>query len=1003
MGGASLLGIGVSGLRVQQAALSVTGHNITNAETEGYSRQRVESSQRTPQFSGVGYLGRGVDITAITRVANEFISNQVRLDTAAYNDVDSFLTQISQVDSLLADQFTGLDSALQSFFSSMHAAANDPGSVPARQLLLSEADGMVDRFGTIDSRLDVQRQATDLQIRAAAQLLSEMAVGVAKLNQSISNSPGRGQGVLPNDLLDQRDLLLKRMSEIVSVRVAEQSDGQVNVFVGKGQPIVTGLTASGLVVTAQGRLTLSHNNAAIADDITETITGGKLGGLVRIRDEVLGVASDYIGRIALGLSDNINQIHKQGVTLDGVFGQNFFRDVNDSAVSKQRIEGVVITDPANPGIMHLDISDVSELKVSGYDLRFTGPTNFEYEISRQSDGQIVSSGKIQTQFPQSINFDGVELVLEGGSYRVGDHYRISPVRNGAEDIARVVSDVRDLALASPVIGNANLSNQGTGVVQGASILDIDNPIFAQVGSLTPPLMIRFTSETSFDVLDISDSGNPVQLSPPLINRSFVPGTENGMLPDSLGQTLVTSSGQSVQGLPSSPTSVRGLTVVPNSYAKENLEFTTSGNNGFALSNTQVALAAGLSARDVANQIAAVPGAIATANTEISIVSIADNATGLDMAVGINGQRFSFSSGMTFNALADAINANTSLASAGLSAVSDGTGLKLRSISGEDIRVHVSGDLTDGLTLENPSGDTLTMTGSGTGTFASVLGTVDVSGGYDFSTAGPYDFDLSVDGGAPVAIALSGNHGNGTAIVAELQAAIDASALGPGNVTVSLSTSGRVRLTNLSLGASGDLTLSNPSPSTLGAVLGMSDGSVQGEDDYQTASIAGSVVVQMDKNVSMKSLIASASGNIFLPQPTASRADLGFQVFMRGKPQSGDTFTLDFNSSGAGDNRNALQMANLQTSAIFGESGATLTESYAELIEFVGGKTSLARVNSDASLALLQQSIAARESNSGVNLDEEAANLVKHEQLYNASAQVISVARDIFDILFNLLS
>jgi flagellar hook-associated protein 1 FlgK len=123
--------------------------------------------------------------------------------------------------------------------------------------------------------------------------------------------------------------------------------------------------------------------------------------------------------------------------------------------------------------------------------------------------------------------------------------------------------------------------------------------------------------------------------------------------------------------------------------------------------------------------------------------------------------------------------------------------------------------------------------------------------------------------------------------------------------------------------------------------------------------------------------------------------------MTGRPEAGDVFVLDFNRDGISDNRNVLALAELQTARIFG-SGGSLFDAYADAVESVGAATNQARIDRDASEGLLRQSTAQRESLSGVNLDEEAANLIRFEQAYNAAARVIAVARETFDVLFNMV-
>src|SRR5690606_37213469 len=133
---------------------------------------------------------------------------------------------------------------------------------------------------------------------------------------------------------------------------------------------------------------------------------------------------------------------------------------------------------------------------------------------------------------------------------------------------------------------------------------------------------------------------------------------------------------------------------------------------------------------------------------------------------------------------------------------------------------------------------------------------------------------------------------------------------------------------------------------------------------------------------------------------AQSSYLGYQVSIKGQPQAGDTFTVGFNSNASNDNRNALRFVELETKATIEGGSLSLSGGYSRLVETVGTKSNLASINTSAGKSLLEQTQNMRDSVSGVNLDEEAANLIKFEQMYNANARVISVARDLFDTLLN---
>ena len=149
-----LLSNAVSGLQASQNALRTAGHNISNANTAGYSRQEVNYVTRPEQNIGsAGFIGSGVTTASIERVVNEFATAQVRLDTSTYNQLSKYNTNIGKVDKLFADVSTGLAGALQTFFASMQNGANDPASTPGRQLIVTEAESLSVRFNNLHQRL----------------------------------------------------------------------------------------------------------------------------------------------------------------------------------------------------------------------------------------------------------------------------------------------------------------------------------------------------------------------------------------------------------------------------------------------------------------------------------------------------------------------------------------------------------------------------------------------------------------------------------------------------------------------------------------------------------------------------------------------------------------------------------------------------------------------------------------------------------------------------------
>ncbi|MCR8921392.1 flagellar hook-associated protein FlgK [Dasania sp. GY-MA-18] len=511
----SLLSIGVSGLSTNQTSLQVTGNNIANADVEGYSRQRAEVETRPEFFQGVGFIGSGAGVSDISRIVENFLITQLQSDTASFNNLAAYVSSIEEMDVLLADSFSGLSPALDSVFSDIEAGAQDPTSMPARQLVLSDLEGLVERFNTLYQRIQRQQESINQQTKAFTSQVSSLAEGIANLNVSITEEMARGKGQ-PNQLLDERDRLITQLSELVTVRTAAEDNGALSVFIGSGQALVLGGNHNELVtansVRNPGQLEINISGLGGTQQITRLINGGKLGGLVAYQQDALPSIYNSLGRISLGIAETMNQQNKLGIDLEGNFGDDIFRDINSSALTLSR----VIADVGNTGAatLSVSISDVNQLTTSDYFVDFSG-TGSTYQIVRESDNAVVSSGTIGA-FPATINVDGFDLDISS-SPNAGDKFYLNPTKTAAQDIALEITRPQEFAYASPIVTGSSLGNTGTGIISGGTVLSVAG---AAMTDITTPVKFVFTSATSYDV--INSSTNAVISA----GNAFVPNTVN---------------------------------------------------------------------------------------------------------------------------------------------------------------------------------------------------------------------------------------------------------------------------------------------------------------------------------------------------------------------------------------------------------------------------------------------------------------------------------------------
>jgi flagellar hook-associated protein 1 len=471
MSGGDLLSTSISGLLAFQRALSVTGHNVSNANTDGYSRQVVDMVTRPPTPAGDGFIGNGVTVNTVQRVVNGFINGQVNTATASNSQLQQFYQLASQVDNMLSDPTAGLTPALQNFFNAVQGVANDPTSIPARQVLLSGAQSLTDRLHYLNQNLDSMRTQLNGQITNSVSEINNLAAGIAAVNRDIVLAQGAAGGQPANDLLDKRDALVQQLSAQVGVTTVPQDDGSLNVFIGTGQTLVAGIASVPLSVVTNPydptRKEVAQTSGGINVVVSDLLRGGALGGALQFRNQVLDAAQNALGRTAIGLAAAFNAQHQLGQDLNGNLGGNFFNTLDTISPRVLPINGAT-------GTVSVAVTGLSALTASDYQLNFNAGN---YTLTRLSDNTVVSSG-LASAFPPAA-VDGLTFTV-GVAPVNGDSYLIQPTRTAANDIALAVNDVSRIAAAGPLRAseatNANgvPTNIGSGTIGPATATSTAN-------------------------------------------------------------------------------------------------------------------------------------------------------------------------------------------------------------------------------------------------------------------------------------------------------------------------------------------------------------------------------------------------------------------------------------------------------------------------------------------------------------------------------------------------
>lgn len=272
MSSSNLLNIGSQALTANTVALNVVGQNIANVDTEGYSRQSVTLVSQEDL--------NGVTATDISRITDEFLQSQIYSQTSSYYSLSSYEELASQLDDLLAADTSSISAAMDTWFESLQTAIDDPSSLANRQLLLSETEALVQTFSSLDTQLETQNEAVNTEISNSVAAINSLTSNLAAVNDSIRLASATDS--LSNELLDQRDQILEELAGYINFTSDIQSDGQVNLYIGQGEPLVVGQSSYTLSTGANPQDPQEQNVyltiGSQQSDLTSQISGGYWAG-----------------------------------------------------------------------------------------------------------------------------------------------------------------------------------------------------------------------------------------------------------------------------------------------------------------------------------------------------------------------------------------------------------------------------------------------------------------------------------------------------------------------------------------------------------------------------------------------------------------------------------------------------------------------------------------------------------------------------------------------------
>lgn len=565
----SLLNIGMSGLAASSSSLAVTGNNIANVDTAGYSRQQTVQTTKSSQQVGSVFIGTGTTLADVRRVYNSYLDAQLRTATSLDSESSSYLAQATPLDATLSDTNTGLTGVLQKFFTSMQGVSTSATDDTSRQGVLTGAQALSSRFNTIAKQLNDQNTTLNGSLSDMADQVNKLATTIANLNQKIGEiSTSGGQ---PNDMLDSRNEAVRQLSSLVGAQVVERGTSY-DIYVGSGQPLVVGNTTNTLGTVPSkddpSRMALQMDRGSSTIDITSVVSGGEIGGLLNYRKEVLDPSLNELGRVALVMADQVNSQQAQGIDKNGDFGAAIFSNINSASMISQR-SIANLSNSTGSGNLNVTIKDTGKVTTSDYQVTFSSAT--DYSVKR-SDGTDMGSFSTTTTPPPVI--DGFSLALNGGgAMSAGDSFKVTPTRGAAENIQTVLTDPKKVAAAAPLTGVSSAGNSGTYTQPTlTSTIDIYDPV-AQAQMQTG---IKYSTPVKIIFGDAAGGSQPYTLVDAkgglLSSGNIVPGQSNTL---NLTVPMVDASGNPItSGTPAVQQTFTMQTTVGGT-PKSNESFTVS--------------------------------------------------------------------------------------------------------------------------------------------------------------------------------------------------------------------------------------------------------------------------------------------------------------------------------------------------------------------------------------------------------------------------------------------
>lgn len=443
----NLFNLARGGLSVAQAALAVTGDNMNNAFTNGYSRRSLIIGELGGKSTTNGFYGFGAQVSGVERAYDAFANNQLRGSISQWSSLKGRMEQLSDIDNMLGDESDNVSVSLNNLFKAMSTLGADPESSASRSAVFNSLGSLASRFNASGKRLSGLEKSTNTQIEQSAKDINSYTKQLAEINKQLERA--QGSGTPPADLLDRRDDLLQEMSTQLGIEVTENpQSGRVDVTLSDGRPLVSGDKAYELKTspsaTDPNKIIVSYvdangNETPLDED---RITKGRLAGLLKFRNEDLALARQELDQLAFVMASRMNAQNAEGYLPppnEKTHGGDLFGLPDIKAWANPNNLG--------PDLGPITVTNYKDVKNQDYTLTFDGAD----WVATGPDG-----GELARVTPpiDEISFDGMDIKLPD-TPGDGDSFTFNPMSGAAEGLSRKITDAQGFAAAGKDTGEAS--------------------------------------------------------------------------------------------------------------------------------------------------------------------------------------------------------------------------------------------------------------------------------------------------------------------------------------------------------------------------------------------------------------------------------------------------------------------------------------------------------------------------------------------------------------------